>query len=123
MRYDQLIGLIETRGDLSSREQAERATQATLQVLGERLAGGETGQLLAQLPPELSEHAAKPARAGEAFGVDEFARRVGELEGCAPEIALEHAHAVLRTVAETVSDGELEDLQAQLPAGYETLLR
>jgi uncharacterized protein (DUF2267 family) len=53
MRYDELIGQVRERGRLDSREEAERATRAVLETLGERLAGGEPHDLASQLPQEL----------------------------------------------------------------------
>ncbi|WP_198319367.1 DUF2267 domain-containing protein [Actinopolyspora erythraea] len=40
-----------------------------------------------------------------------------------PETALTHAQAVLGTMAEFVSAGEVDDLRSQLPAGYAPLFR
>lgn len=73
-------------------EHAERAARATVQVLGSRLAGGQTSNLASQLPTELA--AALPADGpGERFGVEEFYRRVAEAEGgtCTEQQARQHA--------------------------------
>ena len=56
MKYDEFIKEVQTRGHIESREEAERATRATLETLAERLAGGEPHDLASQLPPELAEH-------------------------------------------------------------------
>ncbi len=50
MKYDEFISQVQRRANLASREEAERATRATLETLGERLAGGEAKDLAAQLP-------------------------------------------------------------------------
>ncbi|ASU80069.1 DUF2267 domain-containing protein [Actinopolyspora erythraea] len=52
-------------------------------------------------------------------------RRVADREGAVatPETALTHAQAVLGTMAEFVSAGEVDDLRSQLPAGYAPLFR
>ena len=38
--------------------------------------------------------------------------------GCDTEQALAHSRAVLATIASFVSEGEIQDLRSQLPAGY-----
>ena len=40
MKYDEFISQVEQRTDLASREEAERATQAALETLAERLVRG-----------------------------------------------------------------------------------
>ena len=55
-KYDEFIKQVQGRGHVESREEAERATRATLQTLAERLAGGEPHDLASQLPPELAGH-------------------------------------------------------------------
>ena len=56
MKYDEFIKEVQTHGHIESREEAERATRATLETLAERLVGGEPHDLASQLPPELAEH-------------------------------------------------------------------
>jgi uncharacterized protein (DUF2267 family) len=65
---------------MDSREHAERAVRASLEVLGQRLAGGEAKDLGSQLPAELKE-ILQGGGAGESFGVEEFYRRVAQREG------------------------------------------
>jgi uncharacterized protein (DUF2267 family) len=48
MTFDEFIRRVQERGGFETREHAERATRATLAVLGEPLAGG----LAAQLPAD-----------------------------------------------------------------------
>ena len=52
MKHDEFIGRVQHYARLASRGDAERATRATLETLGERLAGGEPKDLASQLPPE-----------------------------------------------------------------------
>ena len=118
-----MLKTMDERGELGGPARALQAAGAVLSVLGERLAGGEPGNLAAQLPVELA--GALPAKgAGEAFGIDEFDRRVAEREGgrCPPERAHRHAIAVLTTVLESVSAGERDDVAAQLPVEFEDFL-
>jgi len=122
--FDEFIKQVQERGRVDTREHAERATRATLAVLGQRLAGGEPSDLAAQLPGDLAELARYDGPA-ESFEGAEFYRRVADREGmgCTAGRAREHAMAVMSTVVDQVSEGERGDLAAQLPADYGELLR
>ena len=123
MKYEQFVRQVEARGSFESRDHAEKAVRATLSVLGSRLSGGETQDLASQLPPEIG--AALPSSGGgETFGVDEFLRRISEHEGtgCSPADARGHARAVLDTLSESVTEGELDDVRAQLPEDLRALV-
>lgn len=124
MRYDEFLVAVEKHGGPSDREHADLATRAVLTDLGKRLAGHEPRDLASQLPQELQapllEHDGEQETADD---VDAFLRRVAEHEGrgCDPDQAREHARAVLTTIGSFVSQGEIDDLRAQLPAGYAPL--
>src|SRR5260370_16536893 len=81
MKHDEFIGRVQHHARLPSRGDAERATRATLETLGERLAGGEPKDLASQLPPEIGLHLLRCGGKGERFSLDEFYRRVSEREG------------------------------------------
>jgi uncharacterized protein (DUF2267 family) len=122
MKHDEFIGQVQHRARLSSRGAAERATRATLEILAERLAGGEAKDLAAQLPPELAEHLRGGWSAmGERFSLDEFFRRVSQREGVDLPDAVFHARAVIEVLSEAVSQGEMKDVRAQLPAEFDRL--
>ena len=122
MKHDEFIGQVQHRARLSSRGEAERATRATLETLAERLAGGEAKDLAAQLPPEIGDHLRGQWSAmGESFSLGEFFRRVSQREGVDPPAAVFHARAVIEVLSEAVSQGELDDVRAQLPAEYDRL--
>lgn len=120
MKYDSIIKEVMDRARLSSREQAREATHATMEILGERLFGGEAEDLAAQLPEELA-RSLTSSGPKENFGLQEFLRRLGEREGIEAEQAEEHAKAVFTVLQEMVSTGELTDIRSQLPDEYERL--
>ncbi len=123
MKEHEIISAVEQSAELDTPEHAERAVLATLGVLGSRLAGGETSDLAAQLPPGLAE--VLPASGpGERFGLDEFYQRVAATEGrgCTVEQARQHARAVLAAVKAGVTPNEFEHLIDQLPDEYADLL-
>jgi len=104
---------------------ARHATDAVLETLAERIAGGEVEDLIEQLPGEL--HA--PLKRGDELSngaarrmsVDEFVRRIAEREGVTPEEAHEHARAVFATLREAIPEHEFLDVLAQLPRDYAAL--
>lgn len=52
MQHDVFIGQVQQRAKLPSRGDAERATRAALETLGERIPSGFATNLAAQLPVE-----------------------------------------------------------------------
>ena len=122
MNYDEFLAQVRDRGEYPNREEAEQVSTAVLEVLATRLTPGEAGDLAAQLPGPLP-HALTGPRPGaaERFGVEEFCRRVAERTGGLPPTAEWDASAVLSTVADSVSGGELNHVISQLPSGYAPL--
>jgi uncharacterized protein (DUF2267 family) len=122
MKHDEFIGQVQHRARLSSRGEAERATRATLETLAERLTGEEAKDLAAQLPRELAEHLLhKWSEHGERFSLEEFFARVSVVEGVDVPEAIFHAQAVIAVLCEAVSQGEIDDVRAQLPAEFDRL--
>jgi uncharacterized protein (DUF2267 family) len=106
---------------LVDRDEAERATQATLEVLAERLSAGQARDLAAQLPPRV---AAWLATSGgpDPFGLDEFLRRIADRLGLDDPTAERYARAVFAALAEAVTRDELKDMAAELPKDFAPLL-
>jgi uncharacterized protein (DUF2267 family) len=100
---------------------APRATEAVLETLAERIAGGEVADLIAQLPielhPALRRGAARTKKASR-MSLDDFVHRVAEREGIEPWKAREHVRAVFETLREAIDHREFLDVTAQLPAEY-----
>ena len=124
MNYDEFFTAVAKNGGPTDREHADEAARTVLADLGKRLAGNEPHDLASQLPRELQqpllEHNGEQETGDD---LDAFLRRVADHEGrgCDPEEALEHARAVLSTIAGFVSEGEVADLRSQLPAGFAPL--
>jgi uncharacterized protein (DUF2267 family) len=102
-------------------DRAERATEATLQTLAERIDAGEARHLAAELPDEIAPWLATTTPA-ERLGIDEFLRRVAEREGVDIETAERHAAAVFLALHRAVSPQEFADLIAELPKEFAPLL-
>jgi uncharacterized protein (DUF2267 family) len=105
-----------------SEETAERIEHATLRTLADRISGGEALDLAAQLPTRLRHDLRPPHEEAEAFGVDEFVRRVAERGDVGPDEARTGVAAVLTTVREAVTPGEFDDVLSQLPREYGELV-
>ncbi|NIH83593.1 DUF2267 domain-containing protein [Amycolatopsis granulosa] len=119
MKEHEIIAAVRRTAGLADAGHAEAATRATLTVLGQRLAGGEPGDLAGQLPAGIRE-ALPETGEGASFGVEEFYRRVMDAEGhgCTQDGAREHARAVIAALKAGVSQGEFDHLERQLPADY-----
>lgn len=119
MKTTDFVARVRERGQIDSSEAALQASRATLSILSERLKGGEPQHLAAQLPPGIARFLhTKNAGRGMRLSADEFVRRVGELEGVDPDTARAHARSVIEVLYEAVSEGEMDDVVAQLPADY-----
>ncbi|TQM01724.1 DUF2267 domain-containing protein [Pseudonocardia kunmingensis] len=122
MQQHELVAAV-ADGVGAGKHDAERGVRCTLQVLGRRLAGGQTRNLAAQLPSDLA--TVLPADGpGERFDVEEFYRRVAEAEGGSwtPQQARRHARATLAALKAGLTGHEYDHLAAQLPPDYADLL-
>lgn len=122
MKYDEFLARVRDRGEYADQDEAAKVTEQVLSVLAGRISPGEVDDLASQLPGPLGEVLtnAKQQRA-ESYGIEEFYRRVAERTGARPRTALWDASAVLTTVADTISGGELNQVISQLPSGYAVL--
>jgi uncharacterized protein (DUF2267 family) len=123
MQYGEIIDKVNDDLGLDDRDRASSIVVNTLELIGQRVAGNEPANLAAQLPWELQEPLTRHAGSAETFDVDEFLRRLAQLEGAGvgPDSARRHAQTVLATIGTFVSTGELDDVRAQLPAGFAPL--
>jgi uncharacterized protein (DUF2267 family) len=119
MDYDEFIGIVEQVA--TGREEAERATRATLETLAERVSAAETRHLVEQLPPELGPWLASPTPA-EAFDVDEFLRRVAEREGTDIATAERHSRVVFAALARAVDAAHFAHVANQLSKDFALVL-
>jgi uncharacterized protein (DUF2267 family) len=120
MNYEQFIGTVQHAADLSWNE-AEAATRATLEALGERISPGEARDLADRLPEELGAWVHTDTEA-EGFDVDEFVRRVAEREGVDAAAAERHVRAVFLALWRATGARELADVASELSRDYAPLL-
>lgn len=124
MKHDEFIKHVQSIAQLNSREEAERATHATLETLKERIVGNEASQLAAQLPKELQQYLrGREGEDGQFFPLEEFIQRVSEKEGVEPTAAANHVRAVFAVLQQAVSPGEMADVRVNLSEDYEDMFQ
>jgi uncharacterized protein (DUF2267 family) len=121
VKQDEFIKAVAERAEIS-RGDAETATTTALATLGERLDPGEATDLAAQLPGELGGPLRRAVRDPEVFSAADFIHRVAERRGIAPNDAEKRVRAVMATLQEAVSAGEVEHVLSQLPTDYLELM-
>ncbi|WP_158894112.1 DUF2267 domain-containing protein [Amycolatopsis anabasis] len=127
MKHDEFIGQVQARARLASRGDAERATRATLETLGERVPEQVVAHLAAQLPLEIGEHLRRTvtmggAGSGERFGLDEFTHRVAQRGHMADPDASYRSRVVLEVIREATSPGALDKVRDSLPEDLRELV-
>ena len=118
MKYDDFMGQVQNRLELSDTGESVRATRAVLQSLAERLQGGEAEDLAGPLPMEV-DYYLESADHGQRFDYDEFLDRVADRAAVDRSDAAYYAKVVVGLVSELVPAGELEQVRAQLPDDYD----
>ena len=121
MEYEEIIEAIGREAADLPPDVAERAAQAVLQTLAERLPRGEARRILAELPAELKPWVYTETDA-EGFGIDEFLERVAKREGTDIETALRHARAVFAALGRALDADAVAHLAASLPRTFEPLV-
>lgn len=120
MEHDEFIGQVQHLGRMPSRGDAEAATRATLETLGECLQGGTAHNLASQLPPEIGRHL--EGHEFDRSARDEFFDRV-----CSREHRVDkpqsvfHARAVVEVLKAAVTPGTLQGPLTQLPPRFHRL--
>ncbi|MFC6885339.1 MULTISPECIES: DUF2267 domain-containing protein [Actinomadura] len=120
MRYEEFIGQVQNRARLSGLGDAERASRATLETLGERVPEGLADNLAAQLPHEIGEHLRRTEvygglGSGERFGRHDFVERVGARAGVDDAEAAFIARVVLEVTDEATGGGIGKKVGEALP--------
>lgn len=122
MRCDEFLARVRERGEFHSQDEAQKITEDVLGVLARRISPGEVDDLASQLPRPLGQSLTEAKRErAENFGIEEFYHRVAERTGARPRTAQWDASAVLTTVADVISGGELNQVISQLPSSYAAL--
>jgi uncharacterized protein (DUF2267 family) len=73
------------------------------------------------LPEEIGRYLREVEGPAERFDLNEFFERVSGHEGSDLPVAVHHARVVTSVVRDAVTEGEIEDVLAQLPDEYKPL--
>ncbi|MBY8880127.1 DUF2267 domain-containing protein [Actinacidiphila acidipaludis] len=132
MKHDEMIGKAQALAQLPDRGSAERAMDAVLRTLGERLPSGLADHMAAQLPASLgvcvhraAESAALDGRdpsVGERFDLTAFAGRVAGRAGTTEDAALQETAAVFEVLDAALAPELMDKMAAVLPADIGGLL-
>jgi uncharacterized protein (DUF2267 family) len=127
MQHDHFIGQVQARARLASRGEAESATRAVLETLGERIPDGLSDNLAAQLPREIGEHLRRTESpfgdaTGQRFDRSEFVERVALRGGFDPPKAAYAARSVFEVVDEATQGGIMSRVRETLPDDLRTLV-
>lgn len=121
MQHDEFIGQVQARARLASRGDAERATRVVLETLRQRLAGGQPGNLGAELPPEIALHLNGEPGDAKDLSLDDFFAIVSREIGVDPPQGIHQARAVISVLSDAVSDAQIENARQQLPEDWAPL--
>ena len=120
MTLDEFLDLVQRRAGLATRGQAQHAAQATLAVLGQRLAGRGAPELAALLPAELAAFLSEPGP-DPGLALPDFFERISLRAGCDVPEAVRKTRAVIGVLCETLSLQTYQALLSHLPTGFDTL--
>ncbi|MFA1550210.1 DUF2267 domain-containing protein [Actinomadura chokoriensis] len=127
MRHEEFIGQVQDRARLPGWGDAERASRATLETLGERVPEGLADNLAAQLPHEIGEHLRRTevyggAGSGERFDKHDFIERVAVRAGTNEARAAFLARTVLEVVDDATQGSITTKVRGALPADIRELV-
>lgn len=124
MQEDEFYGLVQENSHLDTSDRARTASEAVLETLGETLTGGQAEDVATQLPEALAGVIEHAEHDGAGYDRNEFVERVSErLRGSdvEPSDAERYAQAVTDALAASLTQGELDDLKAQLDDDLTTM--
>lgn len=122
MEYDEFITHVQSLTQSDSREEAERATRATLETLKERIADSEAQELAANLPQQLGDYLrGKEGDSGGSFNLQEFIARASQKENIEPTTVAIHVRAVFTVLQNSISPELFAALHARFSHDYEEM--
>ncbi|MBW4563479.1 MAG: DUF2267 domain-containing protein [Mojavia pulchra JT2-VF2] len=122
MEYNEFITHVQSLAQSNSREEAERATRATLETIKERIAGDEVQELAAQLPQELGNYLrGRDEEPAQSFNLQEFIARTSQKENIEPTTTAIHVRAVFAVLQNAVSPEKFAAFHSHLSHDYEQL--
>ncbi len=122
MEYTEFITHVQSLAPSESREDAEVATRATLEILKQIIPSDEREELAAQIPQELREYLhGNETEPIQSLNLQEFIKRISQQESVEPTIAAIHARAVFAVVQLAVSPENFRKFYDYFSHDYEEL--
>lgn len=122
MEYSEFITHVQSLAQSNSREEAERATSATLETLKERVPGDEANELAGELPQELGQCLqGREGEGSESFNLQEFIKRVSQRENIEPTTTAIHVRAVFAVLQNAINPEKFAKFHRHFSHDYEEL--
>jgi uncharacterized protein (DUF2267 family) len=121
MEYDDFLAKVAERAGVS-RNQAETLARAALEVLADRISGGQARDLAERLPEPAKGWLRSEDEIAKGYGVHGFIRRVADRAGVPAPLDEAGIRAVFVTLREAVGAKEFREATTQLPREYDVLL-
>lgn len=122
MEYNEFITHVQSLAQSNSREEAERATRATLETITERIPGDEFKEVAAELPQELAQSLQRrEGETSEAFNLQEFITRVSQRENIEPTTSAIHVRAVFAVLQNAIKPDKFSKFHNYFDHDYEEL--
>jgi uncharacterized protein (DUF2267 family) len=122
MEYNEFITHVQSLAQSNSREEAERATRATLETITERIPGDEFKEVAAELPQELAQSLQRrEGEISEPFNLQEFISRVSQRENIEPTTTAIHVRAVFAVLQNAINPDKFSKFHNYFDHDYEEL--
>lgn len=122
MEYNEFITHVQSLAQSNSREEAERATRATLETLTQRIPTHEVKEIAAELPQELGESLqGREGEISEPFKLQEFISRVSQKENIEPTTTAIHVRAVFAVLQNAINPDKFSRFHNYFDHDYEEL--
>ncbi|AFZ56338.1 DUF2267 domain-containing protein [Anabaena cylindrica FACHB-243] len=122
MEYTEFITHVQSLAQSNSREEAERATHATLGTIKELIPNHEAQEIAAQLPEELGKSlSGKEAEPTQSFHLQEFIERTSHKENIEPTTAAIHVRAVFAVLQNAITPDQFRKFHTYFSHDYEEL--
>ncbi|MFN6570615.1 hypothetical protein A6770_29550 [Nostoc minutum NIES-26] len=122
MEYDEFITHVQSLAQSNSREEAERATRATLATIKEHVAGDDAKELAAHLPQELGDYlVGREGNGVQSFNLQEFIARASQKENIEPTTTAIHVRAVFAVLQNAIKPEVFAAFHNHFSHDYEEL--
>jgi uncharacterized protein (DUF2267 family) len=122
MEYNEFITHVQSLAQSNSREEAERATRATLETITQRIPGDEFKEVAAELPQELAQSLQRrEGEISEPFNLQEFISRVSQRENIEPTTTVIHVRAVFAVLQNAINPDKFSKFHNYFDHDYEEL--